>query len=207
MMPVSRKHLEPVSAQAPPVRGPTVKQPLPRVRLAVLAMLAVLGTGALLSAWWPATSDHLSASTRTELQRTYEHLAPLTLETVAPPDTDQALDSMHLDTAQRAQLKATLTAQPASARDATRLVWVEVWDFASEDGDVVRLSSAGFSIDCPLRHAPARFAVPVDGNGLLTVTGAVDGGGGITLGIRAVSGPVMLPVLAPGQSLALRVGL
>lgn len=207
MMPVSRKHLEPASAQAPPARGPVVKRPLPRARLAVLAMLAVLGTGALLSAWWPGTSDSVSDSTRTELQRNYQHMASLTLEAVAPPDTDQALDSMHLDGAQRTQLKATLTTQPTSARDATRLVWVEAWDFASEDGDVVRLSSAGFSIDCPLRHAPARFAVPVDASGRLTVTGAVDGGGGITLGIRAASGPVMLPVLAPGQSLALRVGL
>jgi hypothetical protein len=39
------------------------------------------------------------------------------------------------------------------------------------------------------------------------VTGAVDGGGGITLGLRTGTGELLLPVLAPGESLTVPVAL
>lgn len=203
------KHLEPVpQSSSTTIIAPPVKKGLPKFRLAIIAALLVLGGGSLLTAWWPGSSDHVSNATRNELQKSFATLTPLQLEPVAPQDMERALDTMHLDTPQRAQLRAAVTSSLATHQtDQTRLVWVEVWDFASEDGDVVHLASAGFSIDCNLLNAHQRIAIPVDATHRLTVTGAVDGGGGITLGIHTNTGPVLLPVLAPGQTLQLPLGI
>lgn len=203
------KHLEPVPhPSSATVIAPRAKKGLTRFRLAIIAAVWVLGGGSLLTAWWPGSSDHVSNATRNELQKSFASLAPLQLESVKPQDLERALDTLHLDAPQRAQLRAAVTSSTSiHSADQTRLVWVEVWDFAAEDGDVVHLASAGFTIDCNLLNAHQRIAMPVDATRRLTVTGALDGGGGITLGIQTSTGPVLLPVLAPGQTLQLPLGI
>lgn len=206
---MAAKHLEPTPQPSGAAKTtPAVKQPIPKLRLAVFATLAIVAGGALLTAWWPGNSDHVSQATQAELLTSFATMAPLKLERVAPQDVEQALDSMHLDAPQRAQLRAAITpAAQGNGADQTGLAWIEVWDFAQEDGDIVHLSSAGFNIDCNLLHAHQRIAIPVDASKRVAITGKLDGGGGITLGVQAAGGPVMLPVLAPGQTLQLPIGI
>ena len=83
------------------------------------------------------------------------------------------------------------------------MVELVLWDNVAEDGDVVQVSSLGYSQTIPITHAqqtmyfPAQYDVPV------TITGIHDGGGGITLGFTGSGQPVSLPVMAEGQVISL----
>lgn len=81
----------------------------------------------------------------------------------------------------------------------TTLVWVTLWDTAAEDGDVVRVTSDGFSQEVLIRHNPTKVAVPLPSSGTVAVTGSYDGGGGITLGILSNSSKILMPYVRVGQ--------
>lgn len=81
-----------------------------------------------------------------------------------------------------------------------RLVAVTVWDTDDEDGDRVRVDSAGYSEEITLRNARRDVIVPVGVGEPVRVTAILDGGGGgVTLGAQTELGPIHLPPLRVGQ--------
>lgn len=80
---------------------------------------------------------------------------------------------------------------------------IMLWDNFDEDGDIVQVTTEGFSLTVPLSHAPQPFYVPFRKGGTIQLTGVRDGGGGITAAIETSSGMVPLPLMAPGQMLAI----
>jgi hypothetical protein len=86
-----------------------------------------------------------------------------------------------------------------------RLAAVTLWDTVDEDGDAVDVSAAGFTQRLVIRHKPATFFLPVQLGGTVSITAVRDGGGGVTLGVRTIAGPVPLPTLVVGQTVEIPV--
>lgn len=100
--------------------------------------------------------------------------------------------------------KARLVRELSDGR--VRIGFVRVWDTADEDGDRVRIQSAGFSQDVTITSAPRVLFVPFLPGGTALVTAIHDGGGGgITLGIATVLGPTPLPPLVVGQTMEIPI--
>ena len=198
------KHLEPqprrLPSQTPP--QPPAKMPVGKVTLAALFLGMTLGIGSLLTAIWGVPSaDNLSDSEKATLISEFARAQPLKLTAVAADEMDSALDMMQLDPQQRSALQSALDNPPAEDSKKSSLGWIELWDFAHQDGDVVRISSAGYELVYPLQNAPTRLAVPLDASATIQVEGVTDGGGGITLGLRSGATAISLPVIQPGQTL------
>ena len=88
----------------------------------------------------------------------------------------------------------------------SKLAYVTVWDNCAEDGDILGISSLGYSVNVPLYHEPTTVIIPVAPGGSIQFTGAVDGGGGgVTAGIRMPSGDVPIPPLDQGQVVSMPV--
>ncbi|WGS48900.1 hypothetical protein LFL96_14095 [Paraburkholderia sp. D15] len=97
---------------------------------------------------------------------------------------------------------------PAAAANAAQLTlaWVRLWDTDVEDGDVVRIESAGYSRTVTLTNRGTTFAVPVPANGQIHIVGVRDGdGGGITVGLASGAAQAVLPIMSVGQVLTLNV--
>lgn len=86
------------------------------------------------------------------------------------------------------------------ADGSVRLAAVTVWDTMEQDGDVVEINAAGFSQRVTIMHKPATFFLPLNPGGSVTVRAVHDGYGGVTLGVRTITGNLPLPVLPVGQS-------
>jgi hypothetical protein len=203
---VDTKHLEPQSHGpcSQPERRPRTPSRLPLLKAGLWAAALIVAGGTFANRTLHTAPDAVPASTQAQLQQAFAVMKPVRLELVAAADIQKALDSLALLPDQRRALEQRLTVgqqmlgvsvntAPAS------MAWVDLWDFAQEDGDVVRLASAGFETEVRLQKAHSRIAIPVDASYKLTITGIHDGGGGITLGIATQASPVSLPVLAPGQ--------
>lgn len=194
------KHLEPKpQLMAPPPSSktlPTKRNPKTIFAIAALAFIVGLG-GVMTGLLDPTPSDNLSEPTKTRLANEFPAALPIKLTAVAAHETGTALHSMALPPGKRNLLMQTLSNAPSK----NSLAWVELWDFAAQDGDVVHISSAGFELDYPIQNTPARIAIPIDATARVTITGVHDGGGGITLGIKSASNDVSLPVIQPGEIL------
>lgn len=200
------KHLEIEPNAARAVKAPAPgKQPLAGARILLGALLLVAGAGYGLTTWWnPLPTDRITAKEKAELVTQFTHLRAIEAEQVKAEDVDTALDSMRLDPSSRQALKQTIAISPTGSAS-TALVNIVLWDFAAPDGDVVRISSAGYEIEVPLVNAPTTIAVPTDGSHSIKLAGVHDGGGGITVGIQSGAGKVFLPVLGEGEVLTLPV--
>ena len=161
-------------------------------------------------------TDNVPDAKKAELATAFNTMDRVKLTLVTTSETAAAIESMRLAPDARQKLKAALvesdsksalSAEPAPAQkpDNLRLAWVSLWDSFDVDGDSVHLSSAGYEVDILLGKAPQRIAVPVDASGQIRITGLHDGGGGITLGIQEGTSKVLLPILAPGQSLIIPI--
>lgn len=201
------KHLEtqPVKQTFPKARAP--KSPTSRLKLFLITGLLIAGAGYAMTAWWsPVPADHVTEKEKAALITGFTHLRTIAVEQITDRDVDAALDTMHLDPSLRQAMKQTLDKKdPASSP--TVLAKVTVWDFASQDGDVVRISSAGYAVDVVLQNEPAIITLPIDASQSIQITGVHDGGGGITLGIQNGAGKVLLPVMTEGQAISLPVNL
>jgi hypothetical protein len=214
--------------------GSARPHPIPSiVGRALLASAAVVGIVAVSlhfgsgGAWWPLPG-HGDAVTEADANlRTaqFATLAPLRLSLIAPSENEAALGGMQLEPqakmALAAALAASTVATPVAADPATapsaapassprleplRLAWVTLWDTDAEDGDVVRLDSAGYSRTVTLAKKPVTFAVPVPEDGIIKVTGIRDGeGGGITVGLASGASQAVFPIMSEGQTLGLKV--
>jgi len=86
------------------------------------------------------------------------------------------------------------------ADGSVRLAAVWLWDTMDEDGDTVEISAAGFSQTLVITHKHRAFFLPLQPGGSVSIRAVRDGGGGgVTLGVSTVIGPVPLPRLAVGQ--------
>lgn len=203
------KHLEPAIKNAPTGPRPKERQKTSSLAmvLASLALIGGLGFG-MTHFWGDAPGDSISNARRQELTQNFLKAGTVQLERVAHAEVDKVLASMNLKPEQARALKQELEKQATQPADqTTQLAWLEVWDFAAQDGDVVHISAAGYEMDVPLLNAHTRVAVPVGASKTVVVSGVVDGGGGITLGLRTGTGELLLPVLAPGESLTVPVAL
>ena len=97
----------------------------------------------------------------------------------------------------------TQAAQPAWENGGQQMVELVLWDNVAEDGDVVQVSSLGYSQTITITHAPQTVYFPAQYDVPVTITGIHDGGGGITLGFTGSGQPVSLPVMAEGQVISL----
>ena len=170
----------------------------------------------------PATTDHLTQSQIHARAEQFARQAVYAVRSVPPEEVQQRVEAMPLDAAAKWQLQNQLL-QPVSATEniapqtgaapapaatipagaGARLVELTLWDDVAQDGDVVMVTSAGYSQQVNLMHAPQTLAFPTITGSPVTITGVHDGGGGITLGFTGSGVPVALPVLAEGQSIDL----
>lgn len=174
------------------------------------------------------TSDDVSPSQAQMRLESFHALDALMLQRVQPDDQEKALHDMQLPPDALRSLRAALQtdsaanhasasqlpaapanqASPQTQPDARRvqLVWVRLWDTDAEDGDVVRIESAGYTRTVRLTKRGDTFAVPVSADGVIRVTGIKDGdGGGITVGLASGASQAVFPIMSEGQVLGLKV--
>lgn len=211
------KHLEPeqqpITSQS--LKKQKISSPASGWKLITIGVVLVASIGyAMNAAWNLAPVDRISDATKAELTAKFLALESVKLEPVAKQDIDTALNSMGLSPDQRRSLQETLTINNTehnsqsklSQPDNAALVWVNLWDSVSADGDIVTVSSAGYSVEILLQKAHARIAIPIDeATSEITITGVRDGGGGITLGVQSGYAPTILPVMRVGEVLSLPV--
>ena len=185
-------------------------------KLAAIAAVLALCAGSVLP-FLGSDADEISPSDRSQITQGMQNISAVPVQAVTEKEWDQALDTIPLDVKSKAQLVESLS-RPDGQQDKEPvtseseliledqrqwLVWIDLWDFATQDGDIVNVSSAGYSIQVNLLNAPSRIAIPVDASRLVNLTGLVDGGGGITLGVNAASAQQL--IIEPGSSFMLPV--
>lgn len=204
--------------QAPPQSPQRRRSMLPAVLL-VGALVAATGFG-LSHLAAPAEEDVITQAEIQQREQAFGSAAPLQMRPVTTDKATAAVDSMNLPVAEKDALRRDLglpaagtqpvkaAARPspavAVAQRQVKLVELYLWDTHAVDGDVVRVISGGFSRDVPLAKAPTPVYVPQNGAEAVQIMGVRDGGGGITLGIKAGDTSVLAPVLSAGQVISLR---
>jgi len=93
-----------------------------------------------------------------------------------------------------------------SDSDRLHLIALTFWDTHSEDGDIVHVSSEGYERDITLKKMPITVNLPCKNMSRVKIAGVRDGGGGITLGVKGQQ-TVNMPIMRPGQSFELAIGL
>ena len=172
-------------------------------RWVMLGAVAVL-TGAVAAVHFRAavpTPDEVDAAEVARRGAALAAAGPLPLGQIAASDAAAALVEIGLSAADTTTLTANVTA------GRVRLVRLSVFDSDVEDGDVAEIRSAGFRQVVPLTRAPIVLAVPVGPDNTIEIAGLVDGGGGgVTVGLVLLNGPLPLPPLSVGQVLRLPIG-
>lgn len=163
-------------------------------------------------------ADHVSDAERQQRQQAFAALGTLPLRVVEQADVSAAVEGMGLpprgeqallaDVATPTPPQSPATQSAAARTEPLRLAWITLWDTDVEDGDVVRITSEGYSRTITLTKRGNTFAVPVPASGVITVTGIKDGdGGGITVGLSSGPAKAIFPIMSTGQSLGLNVAI
>lgn len=148
----------------------------------------------------PARGDAVSPEEAARRSVALAVHGPVRLERVPEAETAAALQALNLPEVDRRQL-----AQQVAERRVP-LAWLTLYDSAAEDGDVVEVASGGLKLPVLLGLVPIRIVLPVPADGMIRLTGLVDGGGGgVTVGVVTQDGPFGLAPLAVGESVALPV--
>jgi hypothetical protein len=176
---------------------------------------AVVLGGAATWLFAPAAQDRLTSAEIEQRSMAFAKILPLQLKAVPAQELDTRLADMQLAPVAQMELKQMLqkSQAPQAAVSPTastkalqiRLVELALWDSHAPDGDVVRVTSVGYSRDVVLHKQPIVLAVPVQGSMPIQITGVHDGGGGITLGVQGALAPVMVPIMSEGQTIMLPV--
>jgi hypothetical protein len=213
-------HLEP---RQPKPRSATEEPPRKKslIPLAAVVLAIALAGGYGLTRHFAATPvDAVTQQEQTQRMQDFRRMAPLKVAPVPADRVRDAVTSMNLSAPDEQALRNDLqavagpgaAAQPAQQvkqpkPEVTRLIELVLWDSQAPDGDIVRLSSGGFTREVILAKSPTIVYMPYSGSGGVQVTGVHDGGGGITLGIKGSETSVMMPVLSVGQAITLPVRL
>ena len=121
-------------------------------------------------------------------------------------DQDLAIDRPHLVGSLAMPERERQRVTDSLRAGGLRIAAITLWDTIDADADVVTFAAAGFTQILTISHQPATFFVPVVPGGTVRITAARDGGGGgVTLGVRTLLGPIALPPLAPGQTIEVPV--
>ena len=202
------KHLEPLPKKPNEAQFSINERGKKRSKFYAWFLVAVfvggLGYG-ITNFWSPLPADHVSEAEKAELVKKFTQISTVEVKKVDKYEVGATLDSMRLDPDSRTKLLKTLDLDDGKTAQPTVLAQVTLWDFAAEDGDIVKVSSAGYEIDVRLLKTPVVVAVPVDESKTVQLTGLIDGGGGITLGIMNGTGAASLPVMRQGQVLNIPV--
>lgn len=115
------------------------------------------------------------------------------------------IQGLSLPDDQKAALTANVAPDNPTAWDkgGQQMLELVLWDDVAEDGDVVQVSSLGYTQTINIMHAPQTVYFPAQYDVPVTITGIHDGGGGITLGFTGSGQPVSLPVMTEGQVISL----
>lgn len=147
-----------------------------------------------------ARAQQFAAVPRYALRRLDATEARSVIQNLPLPDAQKAALAENIAPAANSQTQA---AQPAWENGGQQMVELVLWDNVAEDGDVVQVSSLGYSQTITITHAPQTIYFPAQYDVPVTITGIHDGGGGITLGFTGSGQPVSLPVMAEGQVISL----
>ncbi|QGJ19573.1 hypothetical protein [Polaromonas sp. Pch-P] len=184
----------------------------------VILMVALGGFG-LTRLYPPSVPDHVSQSEAKERSEAFAKIKSFPVSIVPQEKTVATLANMGLKPPELEALSQAL-AQPSAkttpvgspspaaavgSEQKVSLVELVLWDTHAPDGDMVRITSAGYARDVLLSKIPTVIHVPGIGAGVIQVTGLKDGGGGITLGIKGSQQSVLMPIMSEGQSLSLPV--
>ena len=172
--------------------------------LGAAAGIMLLGLGAFgFGAVSPVSrSDQISSSQAAMLATGFRNasgsLMPVDLS--ANQDRSKLLDSLNLTKPQAERLLAMVD------RGERTLGWLTLWDSSDEDGDVASVTASGITQHVMLTRAPTRVLVAYIPGQPVYITGERDGmGGGVTLSVELSTGPLPLPPLAVGQTIALPI--
>jgi len=107
----------------------------------------------------------------------------------------------HDDGVQTKQLVEDVRAGTMEVRE------MSFFDSEAEDGDVLQIEINGAVFTVPIWHTPTSVLFPFNPTGpnQMKITGVVDGGGGVTLGVIAQGQGIPLPYLTTGEHLTLNV--
>lgn len=179
------------------------EKPAGKVAVGLLGAAAVAAGLYLFAA--VAGGPEISAANEQRNTEIYQSSLPLDLPLIDhtnPNALTQALQVLALAPEQEQQLIADLK------ENEIRLASFYCFDVARQDGDVIELSTTIFSQSVPLTNGGTLIVVPFELSSLsLTVTGSVDGFGGITAQVLSKAGPIPLPRLNVGQTLVVPVTL
>lgn len=184
----------------PPSSGKSasVSSSMPMDRLKKGFSIAAVVLGMLVGAYWMASPSPEPEPTQVQIEaRTQQYQQSLAevggvvgVPRVKDSERQEALVLISSD-----QDRQSLEQKPVP------LVWITLWDTEAEDGDVVRVTSEGFSQEVLIRHALARIPIPLPSSGKVAITGSHDGGGGITIGILSGSQRIPVPYLRVRQTI------
>lgn len=172
--------------------------------LGAAAGIILLGLGAFgFGAVSPVSrSDQISSGQAAMLAAGFRNasgsLMPVDLST--HQERSKLLDSLNLTKPQAERLLALVD------RGERTLGWLALWDNSDEDGDIASVTAGGITQHVTLTRVPTRILVATIPGQPVYVTGERDGmGGGVTLSVELSTGPLPLPPLAAGQTVALPV--
>ena len=170
----------------------------------LLAAAAAVAVGAGL--WFGlggGGSDQITEAESQQAQAAYAGLIAgggMALDMVGADDIDRAVESMPVTEEQREAVRQQV------AQGRVRLAWVTLWDTHAEDGDILRFESeASLPVEVTALNQPTTLAIPFPPSGVVQVTGVVDGGGGITIGLKSGATSLTWPTMQPGDMLDLPV--
>jgi hypothetical protein len=186
--------------------------------VAGVILVVALGGFGLTSLYPPSVPDHVSQTEVKERNEAFAKIKSLPVSVIPQEKAAVTLASMGLKPPELEALSKAL-AQPsaktttasslpvasAGGEQKVSLVELVLWDTHAPDGDMVRITSAGYARDVLLSKIPTVIHVPGTSAGVIQVTGLKDGGGGITLGIKGSQQSVLMPIMSEGQSLSLPV--
>jgi hypothetical protein len=194
-----------------PESGAQLLPPLPQRSATAFSALAMLGVGLAFSYFYYADFGKqvkpidVSAGARQQSPKLIVLKAEDYPGSVTQIDRELAtqapytLDSMNMALVEKQRLKSALE------KDRVKVGAITLWDNVAEDGDTVEVAGAGFTQKLIIMNKPTANFVPFQQGGTVRITGLVDGGGGITLGVRTALGNQFLPPLIPGEILELQI--
>ncbi len=200
-------NLEPSTTPDP--TEPRLLGPLPLISgPAIVASSAVVLVAAALVAGWltfrtsPDAVEETAATAATVIVIAAETVpgAVVPHDPSAVSRRSHVLAGMKLDDAEKERLLAEV------ADGKLRVGAISLWDTIDEDSDTVRIASGGFAQNVVIGKTPKMFYVPYRPGTAVRITAILDGGGGgVTLGVKTVIGPVPLPHLLVGSSVEIPV--
>lgn len=176
--------------------------PKPAPKLPTIPIIVAATTAALIGAaqMTGSSEDRISPAEIARRASIAEARPPVALRSVERREMKAAMLEMALSSQAQESLEADIASRQA------KLVWIVFYDSDAEDGDVIEIQSGGFSRMIRLAKQPVAVAIPFPSDGVATVIGVVDGGGGgVTVGLVGPDGAAPLAVLSVGQQISIPV--